>query len=267
MKRNRLTIVMIIMILTMSNLFSQEPVALTLNVKGDVDLKREAKKTDVKKGDELFNDDELISMEDSYAAVKFVDGSSIVKLFPNSSLKIHIENDNRKIHFLKMGELWTKVTKGFGEFSIETPTTVASVKGTEFLLSIDENGETDIFTFKGEVFIKNKFNDIEALLKAGQKAHSDGKSEIKVLDIAADDIDKDTQKYIDKTFQQKSKKSLKEDKPGRKDTGSSFRGEEKGETGGNGLQMGGGVGTIMMGDNVYTRIRLLPEITLGKFGI
>jgi len=266
MKKYRLLVLMIIQVLLGSYLFSQEHIALTLNVKGDVNLKREAKTSDVKKGDELYNDDELISMEDSYAAIKFIDESSIVKLFPNSSLKIHIEAENRKIHFLKMGELWTQVSKGFGEFIVETPTTVASVKGTEFLLSLDENGNTDIFTFEGEVLIKNKFNNIEALVKAGQKAHSDGEGAIKVQNIEPSDIDKNTQKYIDKTFQLKGKTQTKPDEPGRKDTGSSFRGEDK-EEGGKGLQMGGAVGTIMMGDNVYTQIRLMPEITFGKIGI
>jgi len=265
MRKYRFVILMIIQILLVSYLFSQGPVALTLNVKGNVDLNRDAKISDVKKGDELLNNDELISMENSYAAIKFIDESSIIKLFPNSSLKIHIEEENRKIHFLKMGELWTKVTKSMGEFIVETPTTVASVKGTEFLLSLDENGNTDIFTFAGEVLIKNKFNNIEALIKAGQKAHSDGSSAIKVLDIEPSDIDKNTQKYIDKTFKIKEKGQKKEDEIGRKDTGSSFRGEDKGK--GKGFQMGGAVGTIMMGDNVYTRIRLMPEITFGKIGI
>ncbi|MCD4827847.1 MAG: hypothetical protein K8R90_00255 [Candidatus Cloacimonetes bacterium] len=34
-----------------------------------------------------------------------------------------------------------------------------------------------------------------------------------------------------------------------------------------GFSMGGGFGTIMMGDNTYTQIRLMPELVFGKIGI
>jgi len=35
----------------------------------------------------------------------------------------------------------------------------------------------------------------------------------------------------------------------------------------NGFGMGGGVGTVFIGDKMYSQIRLMPELTLGKFGI
>ena len=79
---------------------------------------------------------------------------------------------------MKLGELWAKVSKNTGEFVIDTPTTVVSVKGTRFVLLVDENGFTDLFTLEGMVNMKNKKNDEEANVGAGQKAHSTGENEI-----------------------------------------------------------------------------------------
>jgi len=35
----------------------------------------------------------------------------------------------------------------------------------------------------------------------------------------------------------------------------------------NGLNMGGGIGTVMMGGETYSQFRLMPELVLGKFGL
>ncbi|NQV18612.1 MAG: hypothetical protein HQ534_08730 [Armatimonadetes bacterium] len=35
----------------------------------------------------------------------------------------------------------------------------------------------------------------------------------------------------------------------------------------NGLNMGGGIGTVLMGGETYSQIRLMPELVLGKFGL
>jgi len=163
------------------SLIAKESVGIALKVKGDVILTHAEVNINAKDGTELENNDVLESKSESFAVVKFIDGSSVVKLFPNSILTISAEKTNGKLNkksTIKLGELWAKVTKNTGEFVIETPTTVVSVKGTKFVLAVDENGFTDLFTLEGVVNMKNKKDDIEADVGAGQKAHSTGENEI-----------------------------------------------------------------------------------------
>jgi len=163
------------------SLIAKESVGIALKVKGDVILTHAEVNINAKDGTELENNDVLESKSESFAVVKFIDGSSVVKLFPNSILTISAEKTNGKLNkksTVKLGELWAKVTKNTGEFVVETPTTVVSVKGTKFVLAVDENGFTDLFTLEGVVNMKNKKDDIEADVGAGQKAHSTGENEI-----------------------------------------------------------------------------------------
>ncbi len=185
-------IIFAILILTFSfSLIAQKSVGIVLNVKGDVILTHKEENIKTMNGTELENKDVLESKDESFAVVKFVDGSSIVKLFPNSILTINAEKTNGKLNkksSIQLGELWAKVTKNTGEFVIDTPTTVVSVKGTKFFLSVDEKGFTDLFTLEGIVNIKNKKDENEVDVKVGQKAHSKGEDEIIVSSFKEDEI-------------------------------------------------------------------------------
>ncbi len=171
---------LMILIFTIS-LLAQESVGIVLKVKGDVVLTHKEEDLNAKDGTELENKDVLESKEESFAVVKFIDGSSVIKLFPNSILTINTEKVNGKLNkksTMKLGELWAKVTKNTGEFVIDTPTTVVSVKGTRFVLFVDENGFTDLYTLEGVVRMENKKDKKKAEVGTGQKAHSTGEGEI-----------------------------------------------------------------------------------------
>ena len=198
MKTKILFIILFISITSM--IYAIESVALALKVKGNVELTREKSVCEISTGEELISNDELESKEDSFAAIKFVDGSSVVKLFPNSILQINAEKEEGKLNkksFLKMGNLWSKVVQKTGVFEVETPTTVVSVKGTEFLLTVSEMGLTEIFTFTGEVQVRNKFDNKTSTVSAGNKALSTGETELEITEIEEGDIDEETQEYIE----------------------------------------------------------------------
>ncbi|MEA2095274.1 MAG: FecR family protein [Candidatus Cloacimonadota bacterium] len=174
-------LIIILMFIFAISLIAQESVGIALKVKGDVILTHKEENLKAKDGSELENNDVLESKAESFAVVKFIDGSSVIKLFPNSILTINTEKTNGKLNkrsTVKLGELWAKVTKNTGEFIVDTPTTVVSVKGTKFVLMVDENGFTDLFTLDGVVNMKNKKDNKEADVSAGQKAHSTGENEI-----------------------------------------------------------------------------------------
>ncbi len=73
----------------------------------------------------------------------------VVHLQPNTEIKLDsISGESIKLS-QTVGETWNKVTKisGVSEFTIETPSTVATVRGTEFMLNEEqldvEDGEVD----------------------------------------------------------------------------------------------------------------------------
>ncbi|MHA1740457.1 MAG: FecR family protein [Candidatus Heimdallarchaeota archaeon] len=173
-------------------LIAQESVGITLKVKGEVVLTHKEEDLTAKDGTELENNDVLESKDESFAVVKFIDGSSVVKLFPNSILTINAEKKDGKLNkksTMKLGELWAKVSKNTGDFVIDTPTTVVSVKGTKFVLVVGENGVTNLFTLEGVVNIKNKKDDNEANVGKGQKASSSGEGEIILSTIIEGEMD------------------------------------------------------------------------------
>ncbi len=194
------TLFIIIVILFVSICQADDSVALTIKAKGKIELTRGEENSKLNTGDELYNKDELESMEDSFAAFKFIDGSSIVKLFPNSILTINAQKDGDKLNkksYLKMGELWSKVVKKTGVFEVETPTTVVSVKGTEILISHSNEKGTILYTFSGEAEIKNKRDGKTAIVGADQKAHLTPDGLIEVSGIQKGDIDKGVQQMME----------------------------------------------------------------------
>ena len=71
------------------SLIANDSVGIALKVKGDVILTHAEEIINAKDGTELENNDVLESMDESFAVIKFIDGSSVIKLFPNSILTIN----------------------------------------------------------------------------------------------------------------------------------------------------------------------------------
>lgn len=175
--------------------FAQDTIALTLKVKGEVSLNRADSDTKLEIGDTLINKDVLISKDDSFAAVRFVDGNAFIKLFSNSRLIINADKKEEKYDkksYLKMGTLWSKVTKNSGAFDIETPTTVVSVRGTEFIVEVDENGITKVYAISGKVLVKNKRTGQEIILGAGESTLDDNENPMETGDLDWDEIPEET---------------------------------------------------------------------------
>jgi len=264
----------IIILFAVFSLFAVDSVGYTIKVNGDVDLLRNDKAYDVEAGEYLYNGDKMECHTAAFAAIKFSEDNSIVRLFENSILEINLENDGkyRNKSYLKMGELWAKVTKGKDSFQIETPTTVAAVKGTSFLLGVDEDGTTHIRTIEGSVEMRNIITHETSMIGAGEYGINPPAGPITVSDFNMEDLDQD---ILDMIQTKPEKIKPKKQKPINMDTEiAPERGSKDDEgsgsssnSGGAGFDMGGGVGAVMMGDQTYTQIRLMPEISFGKFGM
>ena len=155
-KMKRLFLISLALILAI-NLFAANSIAMISASKGKVDLRRAAKVVPHKTGDLLYSKDEIRTGGESFAAYKYIDGSSTVKIFANSIVYItataHNKILDKKIE-LDKGSVFTQIKPNTGSFSIATPTTVASVKGTAFFTKFDEYGQSTFIVTEGEVELK-----------------------------------------------------------------------------------------------------------------
>jgi len=284
MRITRTLIILLGFLLLTGQVLAVEFIATTLKVKGNVNLTRNENVYPARTGDNLFNGDLLESGTSSFAAVEFSDTKSIIKLFPNSSLSIEAEKEGSKLNKkckLDLGEIWARISKKHGDFEIETSTTVVSVKGTEFLVTFEEDGATDIYTLEGEVFIRNKIDDLISVASAGEHARTTGMGAITIEEFDLQDLSEEIKDFmteeiekpeIEKPEIEDNKLKSEETAPSHKtlEESSQYQPPKKSSTSrgsGEGLSFGGAAGTALLNGEVYTRIQFLPELVIGKFGI
>ena len=120
------------------------------------------------KGQMLKNGEWVKTKEGVFVAIVFLDGSNI-KIQQKTEVKITsyrmTAKDLKTNLEMSKGQAWSDVAEqgAGGEFTITTPTAVASVKGTEFDLEFDEDsGESILTVMSGEVSFSNEIGEIIA---------------------------------------------------------------------------------------------------------
>lgn len=154
--------------------FAAKSVAITIKSKGKVKVHESGKKSDknLKRGFRLKDGDKIITGDKSYAAFRFIDDNSLVRIRSNSSCTVkgkeQKDNSILKNIFVEIGTIFARITKQKGRFQVTTPTSVASVKGTKFIT--DHRGEAGTYYFgeEGLVEVKNKAG--VAQLRSGETA-------------------------------------------------------------------------------------------------
>ena len=149
----------------------EKDIALMLKKVGKVDVARKNgdKWLHAQKGMRLDSGNIIRTGDKSLAALIFSDDKSLLKIRANSRVTLRGKRKQASISksiFLKLGELWTRVTKG-NPFRVETPSGVAAVKGTEFYVSVDEFGNMIVYCIEGVIELINRFGSVE--LHAGER--------------------------------------------------------------------------------------------------
>ncbi len=189
MRKYILILTLICLSLSLS-LFAAESVAMLSASKGKVDLTREAKSVKFKAGDMLKNNDELRTGGESFAAYKYIDGSSTIKVFSNSVVRITANKSGKSLSkkvVIDKGSIFTDVKPKSGAFMVQTPTTVASVKGTGFLTKITEDGISKFVVTDGEVELKILDSDDVKSVPAGNTAIIDAEGNFEIRVSSAED--------------------------------------------------------------------------------
>lgn len=131
-------------------------------------------------GDRLRHQDVIATSANTRAAIRFTDDGSILRLNPHSQLRIRAEGGRSALVRtleLEFGEVWARVNRREGaEFRIQTPAGVAAVKGTEFVVRVDEAGVTTVLTLEGVVEFFNDAGSVDVTARSRVQVSSAGQA-------------------------------------------------------------------------------------------
>ncbi len=153
-------------------------IAVVLKVKNEVTHQSAGGAwTAVQPGIQLSAGDRLRTGDDSFAALIFQDDQSVLKVSSRTEVTIDATPGSagswsKKLR-VDLGAVWAKAKPGeAATFEIETPTSVASVKGSAAYDSVDASGASRLFVEEGRWVFGNQFGSFE--VGPGQDGFSDG---------------------------------------------------------------------------------------------
>ncbi len=180
--------------------------ALISMVVGDVWIVRSDLKREAEVGDKITIEDTLMTGDDSYCEIQ-IPGKGVVRVEQNSKIKsFEIAKLGDKIDSsieLVKGNIKTAVSKLKGDtLNVKTPTAVAAVRGTVFMVSVSDKGESKVVVTEGKVAVKVRVKTIEKL--AGELKTEEVKDTVlKSLEITEIEVEKDKEITITPEVQKK----------------------------------------------------------------
>ncbi len=158
-------------------------IAVVLKVTPPVQLRRADREEFVplKMDDRVYPGDRIVCSEGGYASLIFADSAVELKLYPDTDLTMQGQRTSGSILkriFLPIGQLLTKVTRG--DMEVVTPTSVASVKGTEWWTFVDATTLTQIIVIEGRVQVEHRATDETEIVTGGTTAVTTPEGELKV---------------------------------------------------------------------------------------
>ena len=161
-RENILKTIFISLFIFSNILLNQESLAIVTKSNGTVSYKNYLKKDFIDKlnaGSELFNNDLIKTGTDGFIKFTYLDDGTTIKINSDSELyvrgQVSNKNINKRIN-MSTGLIKLDVSKqNQDEFVIITPTSVASVKGTSFILDSKEDGDS-FYGYEGVVEVLNK---------------------------------------------------------------------------------------------------------------
>ena len=153
-----------LLILIFTFCIGAQNIALVTKAKGNAQYKKNQSTTGDKKlamGTQLFSNDLIKTGADGFAIFVYLDDKSMIKVQKNSEMYVRWNVDKGQIQkeiSMNNGLFKANInSQKSGAFTIVTPTSVASVKGTEFwVVSKGEEGGDQFFGLNGLVEVRNK---------------------------------------------------------------------------------------------------------------
>jgi hypothetical protein len=167
-------------------------------------------------------------------------------------------------------------------FRVETPTSVASVKGTQFWTICQAGFGDKFYGIEGIVNILNLITGLEANLAAGQMVASTLNGDLFTLPVDPDEIPPDPDEQAPQPGQQTPQSPAPEEmeeegmpdmgqvspsgQPGEQPAEEGVQ-EDKGGKSSKPFGMGLGLGSVTIDGKIYNQIALRPEVKFGKLAV
>ena len=178
-----------------SILFPSSKVAIAIKTKGDVSVIYKGLNSEqvLKPGSPLSHQDKIKTGKNGYIAIMYLDDKTVVKMLGNSDLIIMGDRSGNKINKsldIKYGKIAANVKPQKGkEFRISTPTSVASVKGTEFAIQSDPSSGDSFTLIEGLIQVTNSITGESTQVQEGETAISTPDGSLDVAETTSDDLD------------------------------------------------------------------------------
>ena len=294
----------IIYILFIVSICSAETIGRVMKANGEVLIKPIGSGTysvSVKPGQAVSNGDAIRVGEASFAVVIFLDDKSVVKIRENTDFQF-VETSNTRSLIIEQGTTLHNVNSKDRKkaYRVETPVSVASVKGTQFSAFHDAVAGVDKFVGKtGNFDVFNTISGMTVNVGAGQKAVSnalgqlipapaepgdypedpDGESPDDSQEEQDEPEDQDDQQEQDnepetqEEPQTEEPSTEQEPEPERSSDSSEPQADqpsteqEPKPSAKKPLNLGLGVGSATIDGVIYNQVALRPELSFGKLGI
>ena len=294
----------IIFILFTVTICSAETIGRVMKANGEVLIKPIGSGTysvGVKPGQAVSNGDAIRVGEASFAVVIFLDDKSVVKIRENTDFQF-VETSNTRSLIIEQGTTLHNVNSNDRKkaYRVETPVSVASVKGTQFSAFHDAVAGVDKFVGKtGNFDVFNTISGMTVNVGAGQKAVSnalgqlipapaepgdypedpegespdDSQEEQDEPEDQDDQQEQDNEPETQEEPQTEEPSTEQESEPERSSDSSEPQADqpsteqEPEPSAKKPLNLGLGVGSATIDGVIYNQVALRPELSFGKLGI
>ena len=183
------------LIMSSAFLFGSSKVAVAIKTKGDVSIiyKGLSSAQALKPGSPLSDQDKIKTGKNGFVAIMYLDDKTVVKILGNSNLTIFGDRSGSKINKsldIKYGRVAASVTPQKGkEFRISTPTSVASVKGTELAIESDPSTGDSFTLIEGLIEVTNSITGESTEVQEGETAMSTPEGSLDVSQTTSEDLE------------------------------------------------------------------------------
>ena len=187
-------IIFIVFIISFS--FSKETLGLVTKSKGKVEYKNFSEDNftkDVYRGLGLYGDDRIRTGDNGFSIYRYLDDASSIKILKNSDVEIQGRVDTRNI--VKQVEVNNGILnfnidkQNVSDFTIVTPTSIATVKGTDFWLICNGPEGDRFFGVEGDVEIKNIESGSIVILQENSVVISNADGNILTQNMSSQDLE------------------------------------------------------------------------------
>jgi len=189
--------IFLLVLLLFSPLESAAKIAVTTKVSGTVDYEQSGSSgfSVLKPGTILSDGDRIITGKNGFAALIYIDDKSMVKITGNTEIIIKGTRSTGSISKevnIDRGTLRAQVNKQRkGEFVVQSSTSVASVKGTDFWMITDPEMGDILIGLEGLVNLTNLASGESTDVGAGNTGTSSTDGTVETSETNPDDIPSD----------------------------------------------------------------------------